>query len=475
MKKRVFALLLFFLLLSHLILPCAAVESPKLVDSKTALVYCIESNTVLYQKGIDETVYPAALVKLMTAVVAYENMEAAGLSLDSVITVSRRVYDAAAGNTIGLKVGEQLRLRDLMGAMMVAGANDAALAVSEAVGGSFEGFVAMMNDKAAELGMTKTYYGNATGIHHGEMVTTPRDLLTLAAYACRIPYVTELGATLRILIPATNLSEERSYGTRNYLISDRVSTRYFLPMATGLICGSTVEAGYCAIATGQHDGLNYIAIVTGAGYTEELVEPGHPETDESGNIVYGTDGAPVIVPPVRENILNGLVDARGLLIWAEENFGYTKLVDRFTPVVQVPVTLGKDTDTVTLMPERAIELFVPNDIDRSRDVTLKWELTAEKLEAPVKAGTQVGTLTVFYLGEEVGTVPLIVRNTIERSGGLTLLALCRELMTTPLFLLIFGLIAFAAVFYVFSTAIKRQKRKEAARREFEKKKKRYLK
>ena len=275
MKTRIAAFLLFLFLLTQWITPAAAVSTPELVDSKTALVYCIESDRLLYQKGIDEKVFPAALVKLMTAVVAYEKMEAAGLSLDSTVTVSRRVFDSTAGNNVGLKVGEILRFRDLMAAMMVAGANDAALAIAEAVGGSFEGFVAMMNEKAAALGMTSTHYGNPTGIHHGEMITTPRDLLTLAAYACRIPYITELGATIRVLLPATNLSEEKSYGTRNYLISDRVSSRYYLPMATGLICGSTVEAGYCAIATGQRDGLNYIAIVTGAGYTEEMVEQGY--------------------------------------------------------------------------------------------------------------------------------------------------------------------------------------------------------
>ncbi|MBE6622512.1 MAG: D-alanyl-D-alanine carboxypeptidase [Ruminococcaceae bacterium] len=460
MKKTLSLLLTLLCLLSLCSLPTAAVKEPTLINSQTALVYCLESDTILYEKGIDEQVYPAALVKLMTAVVAFENAEAAGLTLDSYLTATRRAYDAATGNTISIKVGEQLRLRDLLGAMILTGANDAALVISESVGGTFEGFVDLMNQKAAEIGMENTVYGNCTGIHHGAMVTTPRDLLTLAAYVARIPYLTELCAEPRIVIPATNLSEERILGTRNYLVSNRVNTDYYVPMARGMICGSTQEAGYCAIGSAQHDGLNYISIVTGAGYTPILKEEGRIEFDEEGN--------EVLIPPVYENRLDGLVDAGQLLIWAEGNFDYMNLVDRTTPVVQVPVKLGKGVDCVTLMPESAIEMYVPRDLDRKKDLTLTWELDSEELIAPVKAGQQVGMLTVSYLGEEIGRVPLIVRNTIERDGGLAIVSRFAELATTPFFLLIFGLIAFAAVFYVITTAIARQKRQTAPKRERDK-------
>ncbi len=459
--KRIAPFLLSLLLLIPLALPVRAVKDPQLTSSKTALVYCLESDTILYSQGIDEQVYPAALVKLMTAVVAVEYAENAGLTLDSKLTVTRRVYDATVGNNISLTVGEEMRLRDLLAAMILVGANDAALAISEGVGGSIEGFVDLMNQKASMMGMTKTHFGNPTGIHHGEMITTPRDLLTLAAYVARVPYLTELCATLRVVIPATNKSEERILGTRNYLISDRVSADYYLPMATGMLCGSTLEAGYCAIATAQHDGLNYIAVITGAGYTPKLVEEGRIEIDEEGN--------EVTIPPVYENILDGLVDARTLLTWAEANFRYVKLVDRGTPVVQVKVNMAKDVDYVTLMPESPIEKFVPNDINRKKDITLKWELESEELDAPIRAGQKVGTLTVIYKGEVIGTVPLIVRNTIERSGSLAILSRFVELASTPFFLFIIGLVVFAAVFYVVTTAVNRQKRRDAAKREYEKK------
>ncbi len=475
MKKFLSFLLLTLILLLQIPTPTAAVADPTIISSKTAVVYCLESDTILYDKGIDDSVYPAAIVKLMTALVVYEKMAEMALTLESPLTVSRRAYDATTGNNISLQVGEVMPLGDLMTAMMIAGANDAALVLSEAIGGSIEDFVVLMNEKASEIGMTNTYFGNPTGIHHTAMRTTPRDLLKLTSYAIRIPYLTELCGTIRSVIPPTNrTAEERIVGTRNYLISDRVSTRYYKSMATGMICGSTQEAGYCAIATGRHDGLTYIAIITGAESHTELIQQGGPVLDEEGNIVLDTMGEPVVNPPVYETVLEGLLDAGTLLTWADQNFSYKNIVDRFTAVMEIPVKLGQNTDSVTLMPLYPIERFVPNDIDMKKDVTFQCELYDEELSAPVKAGQEVGTLTVYYLGEEIGSVPLIVRNTIERSGGLTLLSGFMEILSTPFFLILGGMIAFTAVFYVITTAVSRQKKRTAARREYEKKT-RYLK
>ncbi len=464
--KPISALLIAALLSGLSAFGAAAIEPPEIESSQTALVYCVESGTILYENGIDNEIFPAALVKLMTALVAYENAEAAGLTMESKVTVSRRVINATVGNKVPLYYGEELSLQDLMGAMVLSGANDAALAIAEAVGGSFEDFVDMMNAKAAELGMTHTVYRNATGIHHNEMVTTPRDLLILASYVNRIPYLADLCAMPRITVEATNRSEVRYIGTRNYLISDRVSTDYYLPMANGMICGSTAEAGYCAIATGQHDGLNFIAIITGAGSTMVLASEAYTYPDGNGNEIY--------VPEQYKVRLDGLVEAGRLLTWADRNFRYIRAVDRSTPIVEVPVRLARDIDSVTLMPETPLELFVPNDIDRAVDLSLDWTLENEILEAPIKAGQRVGTLTVSYRGEKIGRVPLVVRNNIERSGGLTVFYRLKTLAETPFFLVAIALTAFAAVFYIFSTAASRQKKKKTALREYEKKT-RYLK
>ena len=458
-------LLLCLLLLPILaaVFPTAAsaVEPPAMISSQTALVYCVESNSLLYADGIDREVYPGGLVKLMTALVAYERAADAGLTLDSKITISRRVINATVGNNVPLRYNEQVRLEDLIGVMILTGANDAALAISEAVGGSFEDFIVMMNERASDLGMTHTVYRNATGIHHAEMVTTPRDLLTLALYVNHIPYLNELCGSIRITMAETNFSEVRYFGTRNYLLSDRVTPYYYLPMATGMICGSTIEAGYCAIATAQNDGLNFIAVITGAGSTQVMVKDSYFYFNEQGDEVF--------VPATYRTQIDGLVDAATLLNWANTNFSYIRAVDRSTPIVEVPIRLAKDVDRITLLPEKPLELFVPKDIDREKDLTLSWVLDDEELEAPLKAGQRVGVLKVTYEGETIGEVGLVVRNNIERSSWLTIIYRLKTLISTPFFLVVMGITVFAAGFYIVTMAVSRQRKKKAARKEYEKK------
>ena len=298
------------------------------------------------------------------------------------------------------------------------------------------------------------------------MVTTTRDLLLLAKAAIANLTISETVSQIRIVIPATNKSEMRAYGNRNYLVSNRVSQDYYLPMATGMICGSTAEAGYCTIASGQKNGLTYIAIVTGAATSSVLVTPERTETDADGNSTT--------IPAVYKTVLHGLLEARTLLTWGESNFCYIYAVDRLTPIVELPVRLGKDIDATALMPGQAIEIFVPNDIDRAKDITYTYSLLREELIAPIRAGEVVGTLTVYYRGECLGEVPLIVGHNIEGSGLLTFLNRLSELASTPFFIVLILTIVFAAVFYVLATAVTRQNKRREAKREYDRQH-RYLK
>ncbi len=462
----IFSALLPFLLS---VLPATAVsalDDPDISHSKASLVYCVEPDVVLWSENSDMQVYPAALTKLMTAVLAAESVSSGEIGLDDYLTASAAAVNATEGNNIKIQAGECLKLRDLIGAMILAGANDAALVIAEGIAGSVSDFVASMNEKATELGMKDTVYTNPTGLHDGSMVTTASDLLLLAKYASGIQFLSELCGSIRITIDATDKSDARYIGTRNYLLSTRVSSDYYLSTANGMICGSTYEAGFCIIATAQHDGLNYIAIVLGADTTTVIKNPGVTGTDENGNTV-------VITPPEYKYIMNGFVEAAELLTWADKNFKYIKAVDNSTPVCQIPIKLAAEVDSVALLPEAPIELYVPVDIDRNKDIQLSWVLDSEYLTAPVKAGQRVGILTVTYKGEKIGEVPLIVKSNIIQSGGLTLLNRIEQLASTPFFKVILITIAVGTVIYVFATSVSRSRKQAAAKREFIKKN-RYL-
>ena len=464
--RRFAALLLALFCCLPALLSVGAAEAPDITSSKAALLYCVESDTVLYTKAENEKVAPGSLTKLMVAVTAIEAAEEKGISLDSYVTASRTAILATAGPHIAMKTGEQFRLRDLIAVMLHVGADDAANVIAEHFGSSLSGFVTMMNETAERLGMTDTVFRNVTGMPDDGMYTTANDLLKLTLHAMQYQFLLETATQYRVVIDATNLSSARYYGTINYLISSRVNADYYLSMATGLVCGNKGEAGYSAIATARKNALTYVAIVVGAGTHTELVTP---ETVE-----IAPDGTETVTPAVYKTVYEGLNEARALLVWGESNFCYVKAVDGATPIAELPVSLASGVDHVTLFPSYGIDIYVPSDIDRDKEITYAYTLTCDSLTAPVKAGTEYGTLSVYYRGELLGEVPLVTANNIERSGWLSLLHNAGELISSPFFLVLIGFILFAAVFYVISTAVTRQ-RKAAERRRALERRQRYLK
>ncbi len=433
-----------------------ALDDPKISDCTSALVYCVESGTVLWSREPDKTVYPARLVKLMTAILALEKFQG---NLDRECEVSYSSIEGLSGIAVGFEVGEKIPLRHLIEVMIHTGANDAAHIIAEAVSGSVEEFVAEMNRKAKELGMDKTVFTNATGMHSADNVTTARDMLILAVYCTGNRTLLEMCSMIRVVIPKTNRSGERAYGTTNYLISQRVNQDYYFEAANGMIGGSTDEAGYCMIASAENGGKNYISVVMGAKDRVELVSPESESTDEEGNTV--------ILPAVYKTVITGLLDSAELLRWADGNFVFHTAVAPTMPICQIDVRLGKTTDKVVLVPKSSIEAFVPKDFDSGKDFEYSYTLHSQSVTAPVKAGTEMGMLTVSYKGQLLGEVPLVVSNNIEQSVWLTALDGLKQLAQTPLFKIIIFTFIFGAVIYVIVTAariaqINKKKKKRKA-------------
>ncbi len=461
MKKFLFRAVASFtvtinLLISILSVPVGAAAEPMPNNCSAALVYCIQVDKVLWSVNPDKIVYPAALTKLMTAVIVSESIENGSLGMDEYVTASNSV-DKISGNSISIKPGESLRVRDLLSALFLSGANDAAVVLSEKISGSVDNFVAQMNKRAGELGMKNTVYTNPTGLHNDGMVTTANDLLILAKHASNIHIITDICRSEKAVIPATNKSTDRTLITRNYLISKRITSDYYLSTATGMICGSTYEAGYCIIATAQHDGLNYISIVLGSNDTKVLQTPESTSTDENGKTV--------VTPAVYKYIMSGFVKSKELLSWADNNFGYFKAVDENTPICQIPVNLANGIDSIALLPETSVEIFVPKDINKEEDIKLSWSLDYDQLTAPINSGYKAGLLTVLYKGEKVGEVSLVVKGNIAENGGLRLLNEISLLIRTPFFLILLIVFILGITFYIISTAYYRSRKKANAKKE----------
>ncbi len=215
-----------------------------------ALLYDPANDKVLYAEDIDQPWHPASVTKIMTAYVTFEAIKAGKLSLTSKIPYSELANKMPASK-IGLKAGSEVSVEFALKALIIKSANDIAVALAEAVGGSHDGFVAMMNATAKRLGMTRTRYVNPNGLPSPEQVTTARDLALLSrAVLKNYPQHAAYWA-----MPAMRIGKRRLRSHNSLLRT--------LPGADGIKTGFICDAGFNVVASATRDGLQLVAIVLG--------------------------------------------------------------------------------------------------------------------------------------------------------------------------------------------------------------------
>lgn len=258
MKKRVAALILglFFILNA---MPCAALDINPATDRdfdvpcQAAILIDEDSGTVLYEKNADESRPIASITKIMTLLLTFEALEAGKVSLSDIVPVSEHAYHMG-GSQIWLEPGEQLTLDEMLKAICISSANDAAVAVAEFIGGSEPVFVERMNARAKELGMQSTTFRNACGLDEDGHLSTARDVAIMSReMLLNHPeienYCTVWMDTLR--------------GGATQLVNTNKLLKSYNGI-TGLKTGTTGKAGVCISASASRDDLRLIAVVLGS-------------------------------------------------------------------------------------------------------------------------------------------------------------------------------------------------------------------
>lgn len=411
----------------------SALDNPEVRRCRAALVYNIDNEKLLFSTGGGIPLAPASTVKLMTAVIALDYYTAAEGMLDRSITITAEMLKNVTGNNIGLRAGEIVTARQLITALIVGGSNDAAYALAIDSYGSVENFVAAMNERAEELGMTGTYYTNPTGIDSEAMRTTLEDTLTIALEAYRHNTFMELAGIARYEMEPTNRTGTRYIHNRNYMISTAVTTDYYDKSVTGMSSGMTVAGGWCLVATSRKDGVTQLVIVMGG------------DREENADGTYGP--------------IYSYVNARLLFDWVFSSYDYIRVLENTRMICEIPVTLGRGVDHVTLLPEQSLDLYLPTDIDVERDIVLSWELDKPSLVAPVKAGDIAGLLTLYYKDEVIGRVNLVVKNNVELYRALEILYKLRSIVESEYFRYAVAAAAVFGVIYIIVVAIVRGRRK----------------
>lgn len=224
------------------------------LDCASAVLMDAETGTVLYEKNPDEPLPPASVTKVMTLLLVMEAVESGKMKLTDTLSVSE--YAASMGGSqVYLEAGETMSVDDLIKSVVVASANDAAVTLAEAVGGSEAGFIAMMNDRARELGMNNTNFENATGLDDTvtNHVFSARDIAIASRELISHPLITNYSTIWMDTI------RDGAFGLTN---TNRLIR--FYSGATGLKTGSTSKAKFCISATACRDGLHLIAVIMGA-------------------------------------------------------------------------------------------------------------------------------------------------------------------------------------------------------------------
>ena len=359
------------------LLPMQAQAADLTVAGKSAVLMDVATGSVLYEQNPHERLAPASVTKIMTMLLIMEAVDSGKIALTDTVTASETAA-AKGGSQIYLKVGETMSVSDMLKSIAVSSANDCACAMAEHIAGSEEAFVAMMNRRAQELGMTDTTFVNCTGLDDGAEAVNHRT----SAYDIALMSRELLKNHPQIKKFTTIWMDTVRNGT--FGLSNTNKLIRFYQGATGLKTGFTSGAGYCLSATALRDGMELIAVVMGA------------ETSQARNAA-----------------------CKQLLDYGFAN--YAVVSPSLTETPAVPVRLGaQDSVSVRLGESGAVLVDKAQKSGITEDISLE-----ESTAAPVSQGQRLGTLTLRAGEQVLRQIPLVAAEGVPR---LTYGALLRRVL-----------------------------------------------
>ncbi len=225
------------------------------ISAGQAILIDGDTGKVLYEKAADEKAYPASTTKIMTALITLETLEKYDSPIDQFIEVPEAA-EGVEGSSLYLKAGEKISVEDLLYGLMLVSGNDAAVALADIIGGSEEGFVEMMNDKAAKLHCVNTHFVNPNGLFDENHYTTARDMAIIAREAMK-------NDTFRKIVSTRDWKAEREEST--YLtFHNKNKTISQFEGGNGIKIGYTKSSGRTLVASAERNGHTMIAVVMSA-------------------------------------------------------------------------------------------------------------------------------------------------------------------------------------------------------------------
>ncbi len=340
------------------------VPAPPSIGATSYVLVDFHSEKALAERDSEAPVEPASITKLMTSYIAFREIARGNLSLDDEVLVSEKAW-RTAGSRMFIEVGDRVRVEDLLKGIIIQSGNDASVAIAEHIAGDEEVFASMMNEAAAQLGMTGTNYTNSTGLPDPSMVTTARDSALLAR------------ALISEFPDFYSWYSQREFTFGGIRQHNRNRLLWRDPSVDGLKTGHTSSAGYCLVTSASRDGMRLISVVMGTD-SEEARATASQALLNYGFRFFETyqlyDGA---VELSRERVWRGRGD-------------------------ELPVGIEQD-------------LFVTVQRGRYDALNASLELPGQ-LSAPVEEGETLGQLVIRLDDEVVASRPLVAMAAVEEAG-----------------------------------------------------------
>lgn len=337
--------------------------------ARNAILMDYDTGTYLYAKEADKMVPPASMSKLMTVYVLFSKLKDGSLSLDDTFMVSENAWRkggaASGGSTMFLKIGEKVRVEDLIKGILIQSGNDACIVVAENISGSEEDFVNEMTKYAHKIGLKNSSFANATGLPHPDHRMSVEDLALLSRHIIK-----EFPEYYPIFSIKSFTHNNIKQGNRNPLL-------YSMSDADGLKTGHTEEAGFSLTASAKRGDRRLIEVMTGMSSNKE-------RSDE----------------------------AEKLMSWGFREFKNYEVLTAGQKIATLPVWFGNQNE---------IDLLVPHTVflTMKKNKASKVKMTAEydkPVKAPIKKGDKLGFVKIEIPGQPTTEVPLIAAKDVAPLG-----------------------------------------------------------
>lgn len=360
---------ILLLLLYFFKLPTVQAEELNLAENaKSAILIEASSGEVLYEKNADEKLVPASMTKIMSMLLIIEAIEDGVLKWDQEITVSENA-SSMGGSQILLETGEKMTVQDLFKGVAIASGNDAVVALAEAIGGTTDVFVNMMNEKAKELGLQNTNFKNPHGLDTANHYSSARDMSLIAKELVKHEKVLEFTSVYEDYL-------REGTDRKIWLVNTNKLVRFY-DGVDGLKTGYTEGAGYCLTATAKKDGMRVIAVVMG--------EP---------------------TSKMRNQEISELLD------YAFAQYKVDDLLKNTPDLGKYPVDKGKEEFVELVLNDDATILRKKNE----QGGKASYDIKVDSLKAPVKKGDKVGTLIIKEDGKTIRNVDITVKEDVEKAS-----------------------------------------------------------